>query len=364
MLSFPVGTMSLIEHIQSRLGMYVPTDDGKPTKAVWDMLLYELTAFGVRAFSRGETMRIEIDYNHETGMLSINHEDSCADILGLVSKALDSVSEELGALCRDRAAQAACYTRYCEMIFPIVNALSAKLVVEAFHDGEWTAVICRNGNVGPIERLVPELADSSWRHHFCIRFKIDPRYLPEDETGPYAEDGLQDFGDGLACTHPGLCVVVNGSEHLHLRGMVDFVTDRLGGDHEGILMEPKTFHCGDVSVSCGARKRKDVARRIFSQMFINGRRVQSTAILAMLSELVCDWIGDARKFQNGGYELVFAVSGTFPYDVQDFSDLDRILYVSDGAWRDMGAFRDNTMLSHLVSTVKRCMIDAFAGIQR
>ena len=357
-------TLTPVEHIRLRTGMYMPTTDGKPTEWAWDGLLFELSAFGVRAFARGEASRIEINFNQETGSLSFSHDASESELFRHAAKALDSYCEELQALCSGKAAQEACRTRYDSLLFTLVNALSAKLAMEVFQGDEWYSVTCRDGTVGPVERLMPELAEPVQGCCFNIRFTISPRFLPESETCPWSEERLQDFAACLACAHPGLRVVVNGHEHLHRRGMVDFVADRLGGDHEGILMEPKTFHCGDVSFSCGARKRKDVARRIFSQVFINGRRVQSTAILAMFSELVCDWIGDARKFQNGGYELVFAVSGIFPYDVKDFSDLDRTLYLSNGALRDTGAFRDITMLSHLVSTVKRCMIDAFAGIQR
>ena len=56
-------TLTPVEHIQARLGMYMPTVDGKPTEWAWDGLLFELSAFGVRAFARGEASRMEINFN-------------------------------------------------------------------------------------------------------------------------------------------------------------------------------------------------------------------------------------------------------------------------------------------------------------
>ncbi len=129
-------------------------------------------------------------------------------------------------------------------------------------------------------------------------------------------------------------------------------------------MEAATSHCGDVSFSCGARKLSDGARRIVGQVFINGRRVISSAILALLSGLVCDWIGDAHAFRRGGYELVFAVSVKLPYDADDFNTNKRVIDICLSAGMDVDAMRYNPVLSRLISAVKRCMIDAFAGMRR
>ena len=357
-------TLTPVEHIRLRTGMYMPTTDGKPTEWAWDGLLFELSAFGVRAFARGEASRIEINFNQETGSLSFSHDASESELFRHAAKALDSYCEELQALCSGKAAQEACRTRYDSLLFTLVNALSAKLAMEVFQGDEWYSVTCRDGTVGPVERLMPELAEPVQGCCFNIRFTISPRFLPESETCPWSEERLQDFAACLACAHPGLRVVVNGHEHLHKRGMEDFVTGRIGNDHADILMEAATFHCGDVSFSCGARKRADGARRIFGQMFINGRRVQSTAVLAMFSGLVCDWIGDAHAFRQDGYEFVFAVSGKLPYDVDDLDTNKSVIDICLDAGMDAGGMRYNPVLSRLISAVKRCMIDAFAGMRR
>ena len=361
-----IKTLTPVEHIQTRLGMYMPTVDGKPTEGVWDGLLFELSAFGVRAFARGEASRMEINFNRETGALSFGHDAPEVELFRHAAKALDSYfdCEELQALCSGKAAQEACRTRYDSLLFTLVNALSAKFAMEVFQGDEWYSVTCRDGTVGPVERLMPELAEPVQGPYFNIRFTISPRFLPESENCPYSAKWLEYFADCLACAHPGLLVVVNGHEHLHRRGMEDFVTGRIGNDHADILMEAATFHCGGVSFSCGARKRADGARRIFGQMFINGLRVQSTAVLAMFSGLVCDWIGDAHAFRQDGYEFVFAVSGKLPYDVDDLDTNKSVIDICLSAGMDVDAMRYNPVLSRLISAVKRCMIDAFAGMRR
>lgn len=359
-------TLTPVEHIRLRTGMYMPTTDGKPAEGAWDGLLFELSAFGVRAFARGEASRIEINFNQETGSLSFSHDAPEVKLFRYAAKNLDSYYDcgELRALHSDKAAQEACQTRYNELLFTIANALSAKLTMEVFQGDEWYSVTCRDGIVGPVKRLKPELAKPVQGPYFNIRFTISQRFLPESENCPYSEERLQDFADCLACAHPGLRVVVNGREHLHKRGMRDFVADHIGNDQADILMEVATFHCGDVSFSCGARKRPDGARRIVGQVFINGRRVLSSAVLAMFAELVCDWIGDARAFRQGGYELVFAISGKLPYDADDFRTADRVVDICLSSWVDANEMRDNPVLVRFVSAVKRCMIDAFAGMRR
>ena len=346
--------------------MYMPTVDGKPTEGAWDGLLFELSAFGVRAFARGEASRMEINFNRETEALSFGHDAPEVELFRHAAKTLDSYfdCEELQALCSGKAAQEACRTRYDALLFTLVNALSAKLAMEVFQGDEWYSVTCRDGTVGPVERLMPKLAEPAQGPYFGIRFIINPRFLPEGENCPYSEERLEDFADCIAYAHPGLRVVVNGHEHLHKRGMEDFVTGRIGNDHADILMEAATFHCGDVSFSCGARKRADGARRIVGQVFINGRRVISSAVLAMFSGLVCDWIGDAHAFRQGGYELVFAVSGKLPYDVDDCNTNKSVIDICLFTWVDTDEIRNNPVLSRLISAVKRCMIDAFAGMRR
>lgn len=351
--------MTIIEHIRLRTGMYMPTNANLPTKEAWDVLLLELVADGVRAFTRGAASRIEIRFNPETGCISIGHDGPQAKTLDRIAKALDSGSSG-GCLDdeEERREQEAFPSRYGDLKYALINALSLKVTVETYVGGKWRAVKCLNGNVGPIEVLMPGLIEPGIDRFFHFAYAVDPQFLSEDSAPtPYSEEELQELGETLAWEHPGLRVVVNNQEHFSRHGVEALVSKWIGECGGDVLMVPATSRCGGVTVTCGATRRNGLGRRIVGRAFLNGREVKSSTLLTEVSRMVCDWICSCRDFQTCGYDFHWVVSGHIPMD-------DKMLqWVCDIVF---DRFSDNAhpLTVQCLARVKRCLVDAFADMPK
>ena len=350
--------MTLIEHIRLRTGMYMPTDNGVPRKEGWGLLLRELALDGVCAFERGEASRLEIRYNPETGSVSIGHDGPREKTFDRVVKALDSVASDEGPGEEDRRAPEAVFSPYGDLKYTLINALSRRVTLESAFDGKWRAVQCREGIVGPVEDLMPGLTEPGVDRAFRVCFVADPHYLSGDGA-PCSESDLLELGEILACEHPGLRVAVNGREFFSRRGTEDLVAKRMDGGDADILMEPVTSRCGFVTVACGATRRNGPGRRLFVRASLNGWDIRSSALLAELSRMVCDWICSCHDFQSGGFDFHLAATCRPPASDDALSwGHDACLSLSDSL--DM----DHPLTHQCLSMAKRCLIDVFSGMRK
>lgn len=218
-----MDNLTLIEHVKKRLGMYLPLHDGKLSDDAWNILLHELLADGVRAFVRGDATRLEIRCDQETGEIAIGHDGPDGNMCQHIANALQGVD-----IHKTKHPQGDYHTRYDWLTYAILGALTKKMTIEIYADGEWRATVIHNGETGVEERLLDGLLPKNARRFVWVRFVIDSQYLQEDKgCSPYSLDLIEDLGKNLACMYSGLRMVVNGREYEFPNGLVDVATERM-----------------------------------------------------------------------------------------------------------------------------------------
>jgi hypothetical protein len=240
------------------------------------------------------------------------------------------------------------------MTYAILNALSQKMTVETYVDGEWRANVCRDGKVGPEERLLSGLLPTDTERFVWIRFVIDPNYLAEDKgRSPYSADSLQDFGRSLACAHPGLRVIVDKHEYMFPHCIEDIVVERMVKLDSEVLMKPRMAQSNGVSVACGLVRRRNPGRRISGAAFINGREIKNYDILAELVRGAGNCLLDCRCFHSCDYEFVFMASGKVPILSSEVS----LAYVADiCTWTQSSHSAAPETHSRYVTAFGRCLL--------
>lgn len=363
-----VKTLTQIDHIRTRLGMYVPTDHAnKPIDEAWSVLLDELVADGVRAFASGDASRLEIRCCHETGEIAIGHDGP-----GNLCHKLAAAFQEGSGTCmggtygsfwhESDKIKAAYVTRYDLMTYAILSALSKKMAVETYVDGEWRATVCSDGKIGAEERLLSGLIPTDARRFVWVRFIIDPKYIAEDKgRSPYSADLLQEFGRSLACAYPGLIVAVNEREYMFPQGIEYMVKARMAIVGSETLMEPRIAESNGVAVACGIVRRRNGGRKITGSAFVNGREIKSHDVLVNLIESVGNCLLDCRSLRSRDYEFVFAASVKMPIQSEDTS-LPNVADICSWTWHSSSGASDG--ISRYVTSFGRCLLKLLGGYMK
>ena len=300
-----MDNLTLIEHVKKRLGMYLPLHDGKLSDDAWNILLHELLADGVRAFERGESTRLEIRCDQETGEIAIGHDGPDGNMCQHIANALQGVD-----IHKTKHPQGDYHTRYDWLTYAILGALTKKMTIETYADGEWRATVIHNGETGVEERLLDGLLPKDARRFVWVRFVVDSQYLSEDNgCSPYSLDSLVDLGRNMACMYPGLRVVVNGREYEFPNGLVDVVTERMAKLGSEVLLPARMVETNGMSLACGIVRRKNSGRKISGTAMVNGYKIKDRKILEGLMESVCDCLSDCRQLHSFDYEFVFFAAG-------------------------------------------------------
>ena len=344
-----IKPMTPIDHVRARLGMYVPTLDNKPTDDAWRVLLDELVADGVMAFVRGDASRLEIRYCQEAGEIAIGHDGPDGNICSNIAASFRGEQGDVSNRLKEMY-----ITRYDWMTYAIVSALSKKMTVETYVDGEWRAYVCRDGKVGDEERLLCGLLPSDARRFAWVRFIIDPKYLSEGKgISPYSADSLQDFGRNLACAHQRLRVFVNKHEYVFPRGIEDMLAERMAQLNSEVLMPPRVAQTNGVTLACGIVKRRNPGRKISGVAFVNGRELKSYEILAELMRNAGNCLLDCRHFHSNAYEFMFMASGKAPILSSELS----LGYVADiCSWTQSSSAAAPETHSWYVTAFGKCVL--------
>lgn len=311
-----MDNLTLIEHVKKRLGMYLPLHDGKLSDDAWNILLHELFADGVRAFERGDSTRLEIRCDQETGEIAIGHDGPDGNMCQYVANALQGVD-----IHKTKHPEGDYHTRYDWLTYAILGALTKKMTIEIYADGEWRATVIHKGETGVEERLLNGLLPKSARRFVWVRFVVDSQYLSEDNgCTPYSLDSLVDLGRNMACMYPGLRVVVDGRENAFPNGLVDVVTERMAKLGSEVLLPTRMVETNGMSLACGIVRRRNPGRRISGTAMVNGYKIKDRRILEGLMGRVCECLSDCRQLRSFDYEFVFVAAGkTLATDGTDWS---------------------------------------------
>ena len=193
-----VEHISVVDHIRKRLGMYWLTRHDIPDKSVWMFLLDQLANDVVKAFRRGGVTYVDMRYAVQSRTMSFEYDGTGR---------IDELRElcEGGGVNRDFAG----HSGFAGIGYPMMTALSRHVEIVTFTVGEWNAVQCRDGKVGAVEQLFPEVMGSDGRNLVRVNFVPSEDYLAEgDLEDVWSDESLQWYGNGLAAR----CLSLQGRE--------------------------------------------------------------------------------------------------------------------------------------------------------
>ena len=341
-----VEHISVVDHIRKRLGMYWLTRHDIPDKSVWMFLLDQLANEVVKTFKRKCVTYVDMRYAVQSRTMSFEYDGTGR---------IDELRElcEGGGVNRDFAG----HSGFAGIGYPMMTALSRHVEIVTCTAGEWNAVQCRDGKVGAVEQLFPEVMGSDGRNLVRVNFVPSEDYLAEgDLEDVWSDESLQWYGNGLAARCPGLGVSVNGRKYFYPeKGMQGYVEERIVALGGKMLIPPRTGTCGNVDFACGAVEREDSIRRVFGKVFLNGREMKSRKIMERIMRMVTDCLFDCKEVSSVGYDFVFAVMGESPEALA--SELNYCYHLN----RDIGNYDIDTdpCWRQLLRQMGWCMLKAF-----
>lgn len=338
--------MTIVEHMRLRMGMYVPTEAGRPKPWVWENLLYALAADGVESFLLGEATHLAIDGYGKR--IAVAHDGRLGT--GGVERVfkLQDGNPVLAGVH---------WCWFGNIRYALASALAERLVIEASEGGEWRAVESRCGVAGPVQRLLPGLVGEE--KGVRIAFVPDRAFLPEgvEAIEAWEPEELRRFGAALACGQPGLWVSVNGREFFMPEGpggLVERQMEEVGGE---VLAPVAVAEIPGMSFAWGAVRRREPGRRLAGRVFVNGRETKWKALLGPLGEMVLGWLCDSRCLPGGACTVFFALFAELPDKFFADSDYARRLWDRDSG--DWCASSGDMVLPPLFSLAAQCLAQAF-----
>ena len=344
-----VEQITLVEHIRKRLGIYWPTHDGIPDASVWIYLLDQLATGMGAAFMRGEVSYVDIRYDAGSRTMSIECDGSVT-------------TDGLCEICKgDISGLLMGYLDLGVDAYTMIAALSHRMEIATCRNGEWYAVQRRDGRVGALERLFPEVMGAGQRN--IIRVSFIPSkdcYNDVDLDDVWSNESLAGLGNGLAARFPGLVVSLNGHRyHFYENGMQRMAAELLEPLGGGTLIYPKSVSRENVSLAFGAARRDDSHRRVFGRFYLNGREVKNQNVMGRIMGIAVNLLVDNGDICSSGYDFVFIVNVYCP-DMH-FNDEWRNAYNREGRNPNYRLASDTKYLN---SKIAKCMLMAFKEYMR
>lgn len=342
--------MRLVEYIRKRLGMFVPTArDGRPERWVWENLLHELVADGVESFRRGEATHLVLHSEDGYG-IGIGHDGR------LCTGGVEDVLEPADGGCTPGV-----YSRFGTCRYALAAALAERMEIAAGEGGEWQSVECRRGVPGLVQRLLPGTAGTG--KGVWIAFAPKAEYLPGEqwEEAVFAEEGLQRFGEALACGNPGLRVSVDGREHWHPGGVEGLVARQMEETGTEVLAPPGAVEVPGAAFAWGAVRRRGPGRRLSGRAFLNGREARRGPMLGKLGCMVFDWLCDSRRFPEEPCSVFYAFSTEIPEGPFESLEFARRMWGFEASDRDDEEIEKNLVAIRYFARAAQCLALAFGG---
>jgi DNA gyrase subunit B/topoisomerase-4 subunit B len=210
-----IQTLSAIEHIRKRTGMYIGrTSDGSQYEDGIYILLKEVLDNAVDEFIMGFGKRVEIALNYNTGEVAIRDYGRGIPL----GKVVDCVSQiNTGGKFNDDAFQFSVGMNGVGT--KAVNALSTDFEVRAFRDGEYSEAFFRKGALVSQKRgrcAKPE------RNGTYVRFTPDPEIFKKFQ---FREEHVSRRLRMYAYLNAGLTLELNGDKIVSENGLLDLIHD-------------------------------------------------------------------------------------------------------------------------------------------
>ena len=210
-----IQTLSAIEHIRKRTGMYIGrTSDGSQYEDGIYVLLKEVIDNAVDEFIMGYGKRIEISINYNTGEVSVRDYGRGIPL----GKVVDCVSQiNTGGKFSDDVFQFSVGMNGVGT--KAVNALSTDFEVRAFRDGDYSEAFFKKGAL--VSQKIGKCA-SPQRSGTYVRFTPDPDIFKKYQ---FREEHVLRRMRMYAYLNAGLTLDVNGNKIVSENGLLDLIHD-------------------------------------------------------------------------------------------------------------------------------------------
>jgi DNA gyrase subunit B/topoisomerase-4 subunit B len=210
-----IQTLSAIEHIRKRTGMYIGrTGDGSQYEDGIYILLKEVLDNAVDEFIMGYGKRVEIGINYTTGEVSVRDFGRGIPL----GKVVDCVSQiNTGGKFSDDVFQFSVGMNGVGT--KAVNALSTDFEVRSFRDGEFSEAFFKLGNLVSQKRTA---CVSPQRNGTFVRFTPDPTIFKKYQ---FHEEHVVRRLRMYAYLNAGLSLEVNGQKIISENGLLDLIHD-------------------------------------------------------------------------------------------------------------------------------------------
>ncbi len=210
-----IQTLSAIEHIRKRTGMYIGrTSDGSQYEDGIYILLKEVLDNAVDEFIMGNGKRVEIAINYTTGEVSVR--DYGRGIpLGKVVECVSQINT--GGKFNDDSFQFSVGMNGVGT--KAVNALSTDFEVRAFRDGEFSEAFFKQGVLASQKR---GKCPAPQRNGTYVRFTPDPEIFKKYQ---FREEHVARRMRMYAYLNAGLTLEVNGTKFISENGLLDLIHD-------------------------------------------------------------------------------------------------------------------------------------------
>ncbi len=210
-----IQTLSAIEHIRKRTGMYIGrTSDGSQYEDGIYILLKEVLDNAVDEFIMGYGKRIEIALNYNTGEVAVRDYGRGIPL----GKVVDCVSQiNTGGKFNDDAFQFSVGMNGVGT--KAVNALSTDFEVRSFRDGEYAEAYFKRGSLVSQKR---GKCASPQRNGTYVRFTPDPDIFKKYQ---FREEHVLRRMRMYAYLNAGLTLDVNGTKIVSENGLLDLIHD-------------------------------------------------------------------------------------------------------------------------------------------
>jgi DNA gyrase subunit B/topoisomerase-4 subunit B len=210
-----IQTLSAIEHIRKRTGMYIGrTSDGSQYEDGIYILLKEVLDNAVDEFIMGYGKRVEIAINYNTGEVSVRDFGRGIPL----GKVVDCVSQiNTGGKFNDDAFQFSVGMNGVGT--KAVNALSSDFEVRAFREGEYSEAFFKQGVLVSQKR---GKCATSQRNGTYVRFLPDTAIFKKYQ---FHEEHVARRMRMYAYLNAGLSLEVNGTKFISENGLLDLIHD-------------------------------------------------------------------------------------------------------------------------------------------
>lgn len=210
-----IQTLSAIEHIRKRTGMYIGrTSDGSQYEDGIYVLLKEVLDNAVDEFIMGFGKRVEIAINYNTGEVYVR--DYGRGIpLGKVVECVSQINT--GGKFNDDAFQFSVGMNGVGT--KAVNALSTTFEVRAFRDGDYSEAFFKQGVLVSQKR---GKCQTPQRNGTYVRFTPDPEIFKKYQ---FREEHVARRMRMYAYLNAGLTLEVNGTKFISENGLLDLIHD-------------------------------------------------------------------------------------------------------------------------------------------